>query len=274
MCKPHVNSCVYRLRFIWQNDPAKPKEDWESYFISEAIHTIFKYEDRHSLVHLVNTVKTALENKQGIMAQRFSSEKQGNLIRNETLEKGAKKTAKALKGIDTNLKQEMDTVNHRTFTNRRATLMIEGPDGESENPELTSRSTRTEPGIDTKLFIARIDREYKHLARYLKLLVLDEEDVEFFEWVENENLDIDSEMDFKKHAALFCNIGRQDFLQLRSLVEQDYPISQFLIKRAAKHKEEDRKKALVKAKLHAQHDHTKNVTKRNLEHIKRTGARV
>lgn len=215
LCRGTINHCVFNLRFVWQYDPAHPKEDWEHYFVSEAVQTIYRYEDRHSLGHLVNTVKTALENKCRIMQCRYSSVKQGSLINSSKLGGSAV----------------------QQFISRRADLMIDSPDGsETENPELFSRSTRTEPSIDTELFIRQVARDSEALAKYLRLVVLDDDNTDFVDWLDKNDLSIDSNGDLHKSAAMFCGLKRDDLRHLRRIAEVDYPIGQQMIKKAERHR--------------------------------------
>ena len=111
--------------------------------------------------------------------------------------------------------------------------MLDGPTGQSENPELFSRSTRSEPEIDTVLFIAQVERESKQLARYLKLVVLEDDDDEFNSWIEENDAPVDSDADLRKSAATFCQLGQVDLDQLRAITEVDYPIGRQVREREA-----------------------------------------
>lgn len=224
LCKSTINACVWRLRFIWQYDVSHPKEEWDSWFVSEALQTIYRYEDRHSLNHLVNTIKQALKMKCGVMQQRYATVKKGALIDTALVNKDKRRKFKGT--ADEKRKEAESESTRQQFVSRRAALMLDGPTGQSENPELFSRSTRSEPEIDTILFIAQVERESKQLARYLKLVVLEDDDDEFNCWIDENDAPVNSNTDLCKSAAVFCQLKQVDLDQLRAITEADYPIGQ------------------------------------------------
>jgi hypothetical protein len=220
ICKPTINKCVWDLRFIWQYDSAKPKEEWNSWFASEAIKTIFMYEDRRSLNHLVHTVQLALKAKCKIMQKKYSTLKHGTLLSSDKVGGG-------------------DTFQ---FVTRNVDLIIDGEAGPAENPELAGRCVTTAPSIDTDLFIEQVERESKQLARYLRLVVLEEEDTEFEVWLDHNKVPtIDDDTDFAKIVAKFCNLKRTDLRELRRIAGVDYTIGQQLASWQAKLAERKRK---------------------------------
>lgn len=228
--KPSIRACVHKLRFVWQHDPSNDEADWNSYFTCEALQTLYKYEDRHTLTHLVNTVRVALTNKCGIMQSRYSTVKQGMLVSVERFE--GKKHGSTTKGSKPENQLSLD---HSPYIARRTPLMVAGGDdgGEIENLELASRSVKPEPSLDTTLFIQQVERQSEVLARYLKLVAVEEDDAEFHAWLEEHELPTSSFTDLRNCAAKFLGMTRHDFAELRQIADNDYAIGQQLERRVA-----------------------------------------
>jgi hypothetical protein len=237
--KPWINNCVYRLRFVWQHDPSHDEDDWRSFFTCEALQTLYKYEDRHSLTHLVNTVRLALNNKCGIMQARYASVKLGMLVSTERFEKNNSKKVKGKKQKDnkqsTRDQSQNLSLDKSPYIARRVALTSPGEDGsEVENIELSARSVKLEPQLDTMLFIQQVEKQSEALARYLRLVAVEEEDAEFIDWLEQHELSTDSFNDLRMHAAKFLGLTRQDFAGLRRIADVDYAIGRQLEMRMVK----------------------------------------
>lgn len=215
MCKPYINTCVHKLSFVSKYDPGRDSSDWHAYFSAEALQVIYMYEDRKSLHHLVNTVKLALKNKLGIMQGRYSSMKHGMLVNSKSVD-----PLKKVKKKDGTVVSTRETNSLVTYVNRRATLMVQSPDGgdEVENPELLSRSTKIEGDLETDIFIRHVEKQSVHLARYLKLVTKDDhDDAEFSKWLDHHNYSVDSIRDLAAKAAIFCRISKSDITKLRDI---------------------------------------------------------
>jgi hypothetical protein len=238
--KPSIRACVHKLRFVWQHDPSSDEADWSSYFTCEALQTLYKYEDRHTLTHLVNTVRVALTNKCGIMQSRYSTVKQGMLVNVERFE--TKRTGHQVKSKKTENQLSLD---RSPYVARRAPIMITGGEdgGEMENLELASRSIKPEPAIDTTLFIQQVERKSEVLARYLKLVAVEEEDEEFNAWLDEHELPTSSFTELRNCAAKFLGMTRNDFAALRQIADEDFTIGRQLEARSVAQKLRDMRSA-------------------------------
>ena len=234
----YIDNCVYRLRFVWEYDLGRGPDDWKAHFQAEAIQTIYKYEDRKSVNHLINTVKLALNNKLGIMQSRYASVKYGMLVSSDKLDgKNQTKNGKIIKKL-----APAEGLDSQPFTNRRAPVTISGEDGsEMDNPELFARCVKPELEIDVRLFIDQVEKHSSSLARYLRLVAAEQEDHEFEQWLDDNNHEIDSMVDLKANAARFCGLARADLQQLRDIAVQDYPIGLQIQKREQKAKAESQR---------------------------------
>jgi hypothetical protein len=115
--------------------------------------------------------------------------------------------------------------------------------GEMENLELASRSIKPEPAIDTTLFIQQVERKSEVLARYLKLVAVEEEDEEFNAWLDEHELPTSSFTELRNCAAKFLGMTRNDFAALRQIADEDFTIGRQLEARSVAQKLRDMRSA-------------------------------
>lgn len=163
--KRTIDFYSYKLRYVLDIDYSVDKEDFRADMIAHAILTVYHYESFRSIQYLVGVANKSIANYWRDQCDTWNAQK---------------RTGEGRKVVDTGRKKA-DGSKIFEFDNHciRAPLAVQGDDGEDmENPALSARSTEIESDIEVKDFIDYLDSCTPSFSRYLKVVVLDQDDEE------------------------------------------------------------------------------------------------